>query len=42
VTRSTALDALALLASVAVIVACAAFIWSILTAQRGPAVLCVP
>lgn len=40
--RDPVRDSLALLFSAAVIVACAAFLWSILTAQRGLSVLCVP
>lgn len=40
--RTALADAIALLFSIALIAACAMFIWSILAAQRGLSVLCVP
>lgn len=41
-TRSDAIEAAILLASVAVLVAGGFFVLSLLTAQRGLSVLCVP
>lgn len=40
--RPRLFEALAMLASVALVAGCVLFIWSILTAQRGLSVLCVP